>query len=95
MQPDNPEPPQHNPYVPYQGPPQYTSGHPPQQYPATYVNTYQQQPDPNTEQAKKEFFNVAKWGVWTWIAVTLLPILVVLMCCGFCGLFGFIGSANS
>lgn len=86
------------PYRPpeYQGPPQYQPGQPPQSPAPTYMNTYHTtQPDPNTEKAKADFFNVAKWGVWMWIGMTALPVLAILGCCGLCMFGGVIGAANT
>lgn len=86
------------PYRPpeYQGPPQYQPGQPPHSPAPTYMNTYHtQHSDPNTEKAKADLLNVAKWGVWTWIAVTVLPIVLMLACCGFCLMGGALGSLES
>ena len=43
---------------------------------------------------RDNFYNAAKWGIWTWIAVTLLPLLIVVLCCVGCLFTGIIGSMN-
>ena len=48
-----------------------------------------------TDNEQKNLYKAATWGIWTWVAVTVLPLALFLMCCGFCLVSGVIGSASS
>lgn len=45
-------------------------------------------------QEQDNFFNAAKWGIWVWIAVTVVPLAFALLCCVGCFGAGIIGSAT-
>lgn len=42
---------------------------------------------------QENFYQAAKWGIWTWIGVTALPLLIIVLCCVGCFGMGIIGSA--
>lgn len=55
----------------------------------------QRQATVEREQQTASFLNAAKWGIWTWVAVVVLPVIVILGCCGFCVITSAIGSVTA
>lgn len=46
------------------------------------------------EQEKAGLFRAGKVAIWVWVALSLIPIVLILACCGFCGLGSVIGAAD-
>lgn len=43
---------------------------------------------------QRNLMKAATWGIWTWIAVTVVPLALVVLCCVGCLGAGIIGSAG-
>jgi hypothetical protein len=43
---------------------------------------------------QKNLMNAATWGIWVWIAVTVVPLVLIALCCVGCFGLGIIGSAG-
>lgn len=47
-----------------------------------------------TEQAKRRLFVAGQVATWVWVALAVVPIVGLLICCGLCGLGGVVGSVS-
>ena len=69
--------------------PQSPAPHPQQSYgPGPY-------PPPPQRSSKDGLMRAAAWGIWTWVAVTVIPLVLVLLCCIGCFGIGVLGSADT
>ena len=52
-------------------------------------------PPPQQRSSKDGLMRAATWGIWTWVAVTVVPLVLVLLCCIGCFGVGVLGSADT
>ncbi|WP_328850250.1 hypothetical protein OG994_16590 [Micromonospora globbae] len=54
------------------------------------------QPVPSTpdQQARAGLFRAGQVALWVWIVLSLIPILLILACCGLCGFGSVIGAVT-
>ena len=52
-------------------------------------------PPPPQRSSKDGLMRAATWGIWTWVAVTVVPLVLVLLCCVGCFGAGILGSADT
>ena len=77
--------------------PQSPAPHPQSAYgPGPYVQQpYGPGPYPPPRSSKDGLMRAATWGIWTWVAVTVVPLVLVLLCCVGCFGAGILGSADT
>lgn len=48
----------------------------------------------NVKNETAGLINAAKWGIWVWIGLAVIPLIVVVLCCFGCFSAGIIGSVT-
>lgn len=44
--------------------------------------------------AVRGFFRAGQIGIWVWIALSVIPVVIVIVCCALCAFGGIVGSVT-
>ncbi|MFG3715840.1 hypothetical protein [Micromonospora sp. NPDC047730] len=53
---------------------------------------YPNHPQYEAERQRAGFFRAGKVAAWVWVAVTVIPLVLILVCCGLCLAGGTLGA---